>query len=98
MRTLTMQTFGKLALVVLVGTTAGNLLAQDFSCGSTGADGAIDVNEGTVTLDLPPDGIFHATTVNVAAGATLAFNRNVLNTPVYLLGESNQWTGASHHV
>lgn len=58
---------------------------QLFDFGSDGTFGAIDVPTGTVTLDLPPDGIFNATTINVAFGATLKFNRNALNTPVYLL-------------
>src|SRR6266550_5208462 len=58
-------------------------LAQ-FNSGSTGVDGALNVTTNT-TLDLPPNGIFNFTTINVASGATLTFNRNVFNTPVYLL-------------
>ena len=52
--------------------------------GSTGADGPLDVAEDT-TLSLPPDGIFNYTTITVAEGVTLRFERNALNTPVYLL-------------
>jgi hypothetical protein len=37
------------------------------------------------TLPLPPDGIFHCTTINIAVGATLTWKRNGLNTPAYLL-------------
>src|SRR5438034_755803 len=62
---------------------APTALAQ-FSSGSTGADGALNVTTNT-TLDLPPNGIYNFTTINVASGATLAFKRNLLNTPVYLL-------------
>jgi hypothetical protein len=58
-------------------------LAQ-FSSGSTGADGALDVTTST-NLDLPPNGIFNFTTITVAPGATLRFNRNALNTPAYML-------------
>lgn len=66
---------------------SGLLTAQGqiIDVGSDGSFGAIDVQTGTVTLDMPPNGIFNATTINVAAGATLKFNRNALNTPVYLL-------------
>ena len=58
--------------------------AQAFDCGSTGANGAMNVTSN-VTLQLPPDGIFNCTTITVAQGATLTFSNNVMNTPVYLL-------------
>lgn len=57
---------------------------QGFSSGSTGSFGPINVTGGA-TIDLPPNGIINATTVTVASGGTLNFNRNVLNTPVFLL-------------
>jgi len=66
---------------------AGMLSAQEavpFRSGSTGADGELDITANT-TLDLPPDGVLHCTTINIASGATLRFNRNAANTPVYLL-------------
>lgn len=50
---------------------------------STGADGPFHPS-GSVTLNLPPDGIFNFTTINIPEGATVTFNRNALNTPVYL--------------
>ena len=56
----------------------------EFQSGSDGSDGAIVVNTD-LTLDLPADGIFNVTTLTVAAGATLRFNRNPANTPVYIL-------------
>ena len=71
-------------LLLLGGVLPCASFAQGFSSGSTGADGALDVTTDT-TLDLPPNGTFNYTTVNVAAGVTLRFNRNALNTPVYLL-------------
>jgi hypothetical protein len=58
--------------------------AAPFDCGSTGAYGPINITNNTA-LNLPPDGMFHCTTITVASGATLQFNRNPLNTPVYLL-------------
>lgn len=60
-----------------------NILAQ-FNSGSTGADGELLVTNDT-TLNLPLDGIFNYTTVTITNAAKLTFNRNVLNTPVYLL-------------
>lgn len=53
--------------------------------GSDGSFGPISVDSGTQTIQLPPNGIINATTINVAAGATLTFDRNALNTPVHLL-------------
>src|SRR5713101_6151340 len=76
-------------LVILIGViTTSTALAQPFDAGSTGADGALNVTSNT-TLNLPPDGIFNFTTINVASGTALTFNRNALNTPVYLLATSN---------
>ena len=70
--------------IVLMGTTVSTVSAQGFSSGSNGSFGPINITTNT-TIDLPPDGIIHATTVNVGTNATLRFNRNVINTPVYLL-------------
>ena len=67
---------------------AGTVHAAPFSAGSTGARGDLVVSN-TLTLDLPPDGIFHFNSLTVNVGATLSFNRNPLNTPVYLLARSN---------
>ena len=58
--------------------------AASFDCGSTGANGPMNITSNT-TLQLPPDGIFHCTTITVAQGVTLNFSNNALNTPVYLL-------------
>lgn len=62
--------------------------AQQFSSGSTGADGPLNVTQNTV-LDLPPDGIFHFTTIAIGSGATLTFRKNAHNTPVYLLASGD---------
>ena len=62
--------------------------AAPFSAGSTNALGDLVVSNN-LTLPLPPDGIFHYNTITVDAGYTLTFNRNQLNTPVYLLARSN---------
>jgi len=73
-----------LLALLLGGVAAQPLAAQGFSSGSNGSYGPMAITQNT-TLDLPPDGIFHCTTINVAEGATLRFNRNPLNTPVVLL-------------
>ncbi len=76
----------KLAIrLALLGLTcASTRLAAAFDCGSTGAYGPINVQADT-TLDMPADGVFNCTTITVAPGTTLRFNKNPLNTPVYLL-------------
>ena len=71
---------GLLCAVVLTGSAHAQI------SGSNGSFGAIAVAPGdTLTINLPPDGIIQATTVDVGAGATLDFGRNTLNTPVHLL-------------
>lgn len=79
-----MKRIQALCAIVLVGALPALVQAQGFSSGSTGADGALNVTSDT-TLNVPPNGIFNFTTINVASGVTLRFNRNALNTPVYLL-------------
>jgi hypothetical protein len=72
---------------LLLGLLPGTAFAQ-FDAGSNGSYGPLNITENT-TLDLPPDGVFHCTTINVSAGATLRFNRNPLNTPVVLLAQGD---------
>jgi len=59
-----------------------------FNSGSTGSDGPLDITTST-NMDLPTNGIFNFTSINVSTGATLRFNRNAANTPVYLLAQSD---------
>src|SRR5262245_1455903 len=73
-----------LALLVVVADAAG----QTFNSGSTGAYGPMNITADT-TLDLPGDGIFNCTTINIAAGTTLRFITNRINTPVYLLASED---------
>lgn len=70
-------------LAIIVFLLAGSL-AYAFTSGSTGADGAFNPTSDT-QLQLPPDGIFNFTTVNVPSGVTVTFTRNEANTPVYIL-------------
>ncbi len=86
-----MKRVGTLALSLLgVLVSAYVAHAQGFSSGSNGSFGPVNVTSGgTLTIDLPPDGVIHATTVTVGGSAMLNFNRNALNTPVFLLATGN---------
>jgi hypothetical protein len=55
-----------------------------FNSGSTGADGPFNPAADT-ELQLPPDGVFNFTTVNIPSGVTVTFMKNSTNTPVYIL-------------
>ncbi|MCG3111313.1 MAG: hypothetical protein MCM46_05750 [Candidatus Manganitrophus sp. SB1] len=70
-----------LAVVFFGSFTAS---AQTYNSGSTGADGPL-APTANITLPLPPDGIFHFTTVNIPAGVIVSFTHNSANTPVTLL-------------
>ncbi len=61
-----------------------NADAGDFVSGSTGADGAFNPTANT-ELQLPANGIFNFTTVNIPTGVTITFKKNAANTPVYIL-------------
>ena len=66
----------------------GSALAQTFNSGSTGADGAFDPT-ANVTVPLPASGVFNFTTINIPAGVTVRFSRNVANTPATLLASGD---------
>lgn len=71
--------------VVMVSLISQQLQAQ-FDSGSDETHGPITTVDGqTTTLQAPPDGVFHCTTVNVVANSTLNFQGNVANTPIYIL-------------
>jgi hypothetical protein len=55
---------------------------------SDGSDGAFTPVSNT-TLVLPPDGIFHFTTVHIPMGVTVTFVPNAANTPAILLAEGD---------
>lgn len=71
-------------LLAATGLLAPANFGQEFSSGSDGSFGPLEVTENT-TVPLPPDGILHCSTVTVAPGATLRFEKNALNTPVHIL-------------
>ena len=72
----------------LVGMLASPL-AFAFNSGSTGADGALATTVGTMEVQVPESGVLNYTSVNIAAGTTLRFKKNRLNTPVYMLVSGN---------
>lgn len=74
--------------------------AQTFSSGSNGSDGALNlITPGVIVfdpkstatfgrvLDADGDGIYHFTTINVAAGVTVKFRANVVSGPIYWLAQ-----------
>jgi hypothetical protein len=76
-----------LLAVALAGACA-LLHAQGFNAGSNGSLGAVVVETNTV-IELPPDGILHYQSLTVNAGATVTFQRNVRNTPVFILSQGD---------
>lgn len=66
----------------------GLIHAQGFNVGSDGSLGDVVIDTNTI-LDLPPDGKLQVRSLTVNAGVTLQFNRNVRNTPVFILSQSN---------
>lgn len=62
--------------------------AQTFNSGSTGADGAFSP-AANVVLEMPPDGVFNFTTINVPSGVLVTFNKNAANTPVTFLASGD---------
>ncbi len=83
-----------IAAILLAGLPL-DLRAQTFNSGSNGSDGALNLTTpGTIVFDPksfnPPldpdgDGIYHFTTVNIAAGVTVRFSGRNLNGPIYFL-------------
>ncbi|MCB1905454.1 MAG: hypothetical protein KDI18_15465 [Gammaproteobacteria bacterium] len=75
-----------------VGIGAALLLlpmaAHAFNSGSTGADGAFNPVTDT-ELQLPPDGVFNFTSVNIPSLVKVTFKRNATNTPVVILAQGN---------
>jgi hypothetical protein len=82
-----------IALKPIVAATFLGMLASPhafaFNSGSTGADGALATTVGTVEVQVPESGVLNYTSVNIAAGTTVKFKRNSLNTPVYMLVSGN---------
>lgn len=78
----------QLSIAAILGAGLLTTSAQGFNSGSDGSYGPLNITSNTV-LNMPPDGIFRCTTINVQPGYTLSFNPNPLNTPVYLLATND---------
>jgi hypothetical protein len=71
-------------LTVLLALLLSGSFALAFISGSTGADGAFNPAANT-QLQVPPDGVFNFTTIDIPIGVTVTFIKNEANTPVYIL-------------
>jgi hypothetical protein len=60
------------------------LSQAQFTSGSNGSYGPLNVTAYNTVITTPPDGIFHCTTVNISSGS-VSFTRNAKNTPIYIL-------------
>src|ERR1041384_5033265 len=68
---------------------AGSMQAQNnFSSGSTGADGAFAPTT-TQSIVVPDSGVFNFTTVNIPTGVTITFTRNATNKPLTILASGD---------
>jgi len=81
-RALRLNVVARTLLVYFVLAPFG--MAQAFDSGSTGADGVLNPAVSTEIV-LPPSGILNYSSINIPAGVTVTFKKNVLNTPVQLL-------------
>ena len=72
--------------VMSLGLVAGSAAA--FDSGSTGIDGAFTPTVDT-ELQLPPDGIFNFTDVDIPSGVTVTFSPSTINTPVTILASGD---------
>jgi hypothetical protein len=80
-----------LALMVTWVGSVGEARAQTFSSGSTGADGALNINSvGVTNFTQTPQGggtIFNFTTINIGLGATLKISGENYSGPMYFLAQ-----------
>lgn len=68
-------------MVLALGNAA---IGGTFESGSTGADGVFNP-AASIELQVPPNGIFNFTAVNIPSGVVVTFKKNAFNTPVYVL-------------
>lgn len=73
----------KLALLGSLCATSGSSFAA-YSSGSTGVDGAFNPTTSQ-SIQLPPDGIFNYTSLNIPTGVIITYIKNAANTPVTIL-------------
>lgn len=73
----------KLALASSFLAASSSIFAA-YNSGSTGADGAFNPT-ASQSIQLPADGIFNYSSVNIPAGVTITYIKNAANTPVTML-------------
>ncbi|MDB6036538.1 MAG: hypothetical protein JWM99_379 [Verrucomicrobiales bacterium] len=79
----------KLAMMLFTAFSSFSLVrGQSFDAGSDGSLGDVVISADTA-MDLPPDGKLRFRSLTVDSGATLRFNSNLRNTPVFILSQSN---------
>lgn len=76
--------FTLMQTMLLLAGLVSPAFAAPFVSGSTGADGAFAPTANT-TVQLPPSGVLHYTTVTIPAGVTVKFGKNSANTAVVIL-------------
>ena len=77
------------ALLFSLLCTAATVQAQNnFSSGSTGADGAFAPTT-TQSIAVPDSGVFNFTTVNIPSNVTVTFTRNVSNKSLTILASGD---------
>lgn len=74
----------KIATLGLIVLSSSVMAQVQLDLGGDGSYGPLNVTSDT-TITLPPDGVLQVTTMNVAAGATLSFTPNLLNTAVTIV-------------
>jgi hypothetical protein len=72
-----------IALASSFGLVPGSAFAA-YSSGSTGVDGAFNPT-ASQSIQLPADGIFNYTSVNIPTGVIITYIKNAANTPVTIL-------------
>jgi hypothetical protein len=78
------QRFIRSTLCVLLLACTAALAQNNFSSGSSGADGAFAPTQNQ-TISVPPSGVFNYTTVNIPSGVTITYLRNFANTNLTIL-------------
>ena len=86
---LTIKRWALLGVLCLLAATVNVRAQNNFSSGSTGADGAFSPT-ASQTILVPDSGVFNFTTVNIPAGVTITYTRNALNNkPVTILASGD---------
>jgi hypothetical protein len=81
--------FAVVAVALSLFCAAGTLQAQNnFSSGSTGADGAFSPTV-SASVAVPESGVFNYTTVNIPTGVTITFTRSSTNKPLTILASGD---------